>query len=69
MFWVIDDNRKISYVDAKNLYGRAMSQCLLLNEIEMWRGHPDSYMDKLKNILKTPDDSDIGYFFEVDWKI
>ena len=43
-----------------------MSQLLPYDEIEMWHGRPDLYMNKLKEILITSDDSDIGYFFEVD---
>ena len=35
---------------------------------EMWHGHPDLYVNKLEEILNTPDDSDIGYFVEVDLK-
>ena len=38
------------------------------DEIEMWHGHPDLYMNKLEEILNTPDDSDFGYFIEVDLK-
>ena len=34
----------------------------------MWHGHPDLYMNKIEEFLKTPDDSDIGYFIEVDFK-
>ena len=33
-----------------------MSQPIPYDEIEMWHGHPDSYMNKLKEILNTPDD-------------
>ena len=36
--------------------------------IEMWHGHLDLYMYWLEQILGTPDDSDIGYFVEVDKK-
>ena len=43
-----------------------MSQPLPYDEIQMWHGHPDLYMNKLQEILNTPDDSDIGYFIEVD---
>ena len=43
-----------------------MSDSLLYDEIGMWLGHPDLYMNKLVEILNTPDDSDIGYFIEVD---
>ena len=32
----------------------------------MWHGHPDLYKNKLEEISNTPDDSDIGYFVEVD---
>ena len=34
----------------------------------MWHGHPDLYMNKLEEILITPDDSEIGYFIEVHLK-
>ena len=53
-------------MDNTNLYGHPMSQFLLYDEIEMWHGHPDLYMNWLKEILNTPDDSDIGYFVEAD---
>ena len=55
-----DDIKKILYIDAKNFYGYAMSQSLPYDEFEMWKGHPDCYLDKLKDILNTPNDSDIG---------
>ena len=45
-----------------------MSQFLPYDEIEMWRGHPDLLMNWLEEILNTPNDSDIGYFLEVDLK-
>ena len=34
--------------------------------IETWHGDPDLYMNKLEESLDTPDDSDTGYFIEVD---
>ena len=34
----------------------------------MCYGHPDLYMNWLEEMLNTPDDSDIGYFVEVDLK-
>ena len=34
--------------------------------IEMRSGQPNRYMEKIKDILNTSGDSDIGYFFEVD---
>ena len=61
-----DENIMILHIDATNLYGLPMSQILPIDEIEMWHGHPDFYMKNLEEILNTPDDSDIGYFSEVD---
>ena len=58
-----DENKKILYKDATNLYGHSMSQMLPYDEIEMWHGHPDKYWNWLEEILNTPDDSDIGYCF------
>ena len=55
-------------MDATNLYGQSRSQMLLYDEIEIWHGHPDLYMDKLEEFLITPDDNDVGYFIEVDIK-
>ena len=63
-----DEIKKILYMDATNLYGHSMSQMLPYDEIEMWHGHPDLYMNWLKEILNTPDDNEIGYFLEVDLK-
>ena len=63
-----DDNTMILYIDATNLYGHSMSQRLPYDEIEMWQGDPDKYWNLLEEILNTPDDSDIGYFLEVDLK-
>ena len=55
-----DDNKKILYVDSKNLYGHSMSQPLPYDENKFDKNV------KLVDILNTPDDSDIGYFIEVD---
>ena len=63
-----DENIKIIYADATNLYGHSMSQFLLYDEIEMWHGHPDKFWRWLDLYLNTPDDSEIGYFLEVDLK-
>ena len=63
-----DENRKILYKDATNLYGHSMSQLLPYDEIEMWHGYPDKYWKWLDEILNTPDDADIDYFIEVDLK-
>ena len=56
-----DEDKKILYVDANDLYGHSMSEPLPYDEIKF-----DNV--KLENILNTPDDSDIGYFIEVDLK-
>ena len=61
-----DENKKIMYIDANNLYGHSMSQPLPYDEIEIWLGDPDLYMNWLEKILNTPDESDIGYFVEAD---
>ena len=55
-------------MDATILYGHSMSQMLPYEEIEMWHGHPDLYINKLDEISNTPDDSDTGYFVEADMK-
>ena len=55
-----DENKKILYADANNLYGHSMSQPLPYDETKFDKNV------KLKDILSTPDDSDIGYFIEVD---
>ena len=57
-----DDNKKILYIDANNLYGHSMCQYLPYDEIKF------DNTGKLEDILNTPDDSDIGYFVEVDLK-
>ena len=57
-----DDNKKVLYFDAKNLYGDSMSQRLPYDEIKY-----DNNI-KIEDIINTPDDSDIGYFIEVDLK-
>ena len=57
-----DKNKKILYLDANNLYGWAMSQFLLSDEIEFDKDV------KLEDKLITPDDSDIGFIVECDLK-
>ena len=61
-----DKYKKIIYMDATNLYGHSMIQPLPYDENEMWHGHPDLDMNWFKEILNTPDDSQTGYFIEVD---
>ncbi|GFY78920.1 uncharacterized protein TNIN_96261 [Trichonephila inaurata madagascariensis] len=48
----------IIYLDANNLYGWAMSQHLPT--------HDFSWTDEDVNFMDVPNDSDIGYIFEVD---
>ena len=55
-----DDYKNIFFIDANNLYGHSMSQCLPYDEIKFNRDF------KLENILDTPEDNFIGYFVEVD---
>ena len=55
-----DKNKKILYIDANILYGHSMSQYLPYDECKF------NNTVKLEDILYTPDDSDIGYFIEVD---
>ena len=57
-----DDNKKIIYGDANSLYGHFMCQHLPYDEIIFDKNV------KLEDILNTSDDSDIGYFIEVDSK-
>ena len=57
-----DENKNILYIDAKNLYGHSMSEPLPYDESKF-----DNNV-KLEDILSTPDDKDIGYFFEVNLK-
>ena len=63
-----DENKKIINKDATNFYGHSMSQMLLDDEVEIWHCHPDLYIISLEGLLKTPDDSDIGFFIEGDLK-
>ena len=58
-----NENKKILYIDANNLYGHSMSEPLPYDEIKF---ETDNVC--LEDILNTPDDSDIGYFIEVDLK-
>ena len=57
-----DETKKILYLDANHLYCLSMSEPLLYDENKFDRDI------KSEDILNTPDDSDIGYFIEVDSK-
>ena len=61
-----DENKKILYMDATNLYGHSMCQPLPYDEIEMWHGDPDLYMNWSEEISNTSDDTDIEFFVEVN---
>ena len=56
-----DDSKKILYIDANNLYWWAMSQYSPFDEEKFVK-------QSLKEILNTPDDTEVGYFLEVDLK-
>ena len=56
-----DKNKNILCVDCTNLYGYSMSQSLPYDDIKS-----ETENVCLEEILNTPDDSDIGYFLEVD---
>ena len=55
-----DENKKIIYMDAKNLYGHSMSQLLPFDEI---RFEKDICLEE---VLNTADDTEVGFIFEVD---
>ena len=55
-----DENKKILYIDAINLYGHSVSQMLPYDEIKFEKSFC------LDEILNTPDDNEIGYFIEVN---
>ena len=55
-----DENKKILYIDATILYGHSMSQPLPFDELKF-----DNNV-KLEDLINTPDDSNVGYFIEVD---
>ena len=64
--YVKSDDKKVLYKDATNLYGHSMCQPLAYVETEINYGHLDLYTNKLEEILNFPDDSDTGFFIEVD---
>ena len=57
-----DENEKILYVDANNLYDHSISQPFPYHEIKFDRNV------KLEDLLNTPNDNDIWYFIEIDLK-
>ena len=57
-----DENKKILYMDATNLYGHSMSQMLPYDEIKFEKDFC------LEEILNTSNDNEIGYFLQFDLK-
>ena len=55
-----DESKKNINIDDISLHGWAMSESLPYDEIEMWHGHPDLFLDNLDEILNTSDDSVFG---------
>ena len=55
-----EENKKILYVDANNLYGHSMSGPWSFDEIKIDKNV------KIEDFLNTPDASDIEYFIAVD---
>ena len=56
-----DKDKNILYGDATNIYGFAMNQSLPYDNFKF---ETENFC--LEEILNTPDDSDIGYFLEID---
>ena len=69
-----DENTKLLYIDAINLYGWATSQYLPTGDFKKIKfGCDEDYeydellVDEIKeDISKTPDDNEYGYFIECD---
>ena len=66
-----NENTKLLYIDANNLYGWAMSQYLPTGDFKKMQNCHGTYDSTLMNeitedILNTPDDNDFGYFIECD---
>ena len=57
-----DENKKILFMDARNLYGYSMSQLLPFDEINFENDIC------LEETLNTADDNEFGYFIEFDLK-
>ena len=57
-----DENKKVLFAGANNLYGHSMSEPLPYDEFKFDKNV------KLEDNLNKPNDSDIGYFIEVDFR-
>ena len=69
---VSDVNKLILYIDANNLYGRAMSQPLPTGDLENSTLDNNDYTDDynleqlVKDLLQTSDDNEYEVFIECD---
>ena len=73
-----NENTKLLYIDANNLYGWAMSQYLPTGDFKKMQGYTQNchgeamqsdsaLMNEItEDILNTPDDNEFGYFIECD---
>ena len=67
-----DENKQILYIDANNLYGWAMSQCLPTGEFEVLPLNPCNYTDNynleqlVEDLLQIPDVNEYGFFIKCD---
>ena len=69
-----NENTKLLYIDANNLYGWAMSQYLPTGDFKKMRSlaqncheSDSALMNEItEDILNTPDDNEFGYFIECD---
>ena len=63
-----DENKQILYIDANNLCGWAMSQCLPTGEFEKLPLNPCNYIleQLVEDLLQIPDDNEYGFFIECD---
>ena len=55
-----DEDKKILYGAANNLYGPSKSQLFTYDQVKF------DINIKLEDIINTPDDNDFGYFIEID---
>jgi hypothetical protein len=62
-YFKTDENYKLLYIDANNLYGWAMMEYLPYKDFKSYI--PEKELTK-EEILAIPDDSGIGFFLEVD---
>ena len=67
-----DENTKLLYIEANNLFGWAMCQYFPTGDFKKIKFGCDEDYDELlideikEDIISTPDDNEIGYFIECD---